>query len=103
MESSRTGVYARTVVNNVVAEWDVQPNKVIGSLTDNEAAFQKTVQDSFSFEEKDEEKDEDKRKTKMKWLQHGGTNYEMSKMHHTMVHVALLKYVHLDILCSRRV
>lgn len=66
MESSRTGVYARTVVNNVVAEWDVQPSKVIGSLTDNEAAFRKRVQDSVSCEEKDED-EEDKDEMATTW------------------------------------
>ena len=53
------------VVNNVLAEWYVQPSKVIASSTDNGsnmlAAFRKKVEDSVGCEDKDEDREEELR------------------------------------------
>ena len=100
MESSHTGVYVRMVVDNVLTEWDVQPSKVIASLTDNGsnmlAAFRKKVEDSVGCEDKDEDReeelydDEEEDEDEMAaTAEDDGTDYEMREMDHTSAFATL--------------
>ena len=91
----------RMVVDNVLAEWDVQPSKVIASLTDNNgsnmlAAFRKKVEDSVGCEDKDEDReeelydDEEEDEDEMAaTAEDDGTDYEMREMDHTSAFATL--------------
>ena len=63
MKFSHTGSYIRSLVDNVLSEWDIHPDKVIASLTDNGsnmvAAFRMQVQDLSAIGDEQEEEIDD--------------------------------------------
>ena len=63
LESSHTGRYIRDVIDHVLTEWDIEPSKIIASLTDNGsnmvAAFRKKVEANVCGQEGEDEEEEE--------------------------------------------